>query len=55
MIIEKSGVSYVVTQSPTKWMLSAVIKDVNIAIEVSKADCETFEDLVCFIESNDDI
>lgn len=52
MTIEKSGKVYKVKENVGSWTLSAKIGSVEIAYNVPKADCPTFDDLKAYVAEN---
>lgn len=49
MEIEKNGQIYVVTETEKGWVLKLELSGVSAAIQVSKVDCPTFEELRQFV------
>lgn len=48
----KAGV-YTVYENVSSWKLKRTVGKVDLCAEVSKKDCQTFEDLKAFIEKED--
>lgn len=55
MIIEKNGVKYYVSETASSWSLKMSVACVDVTYNVSKADCDTFEELKQFVAENDAI
>ncbi len=53
MEIIKNGKAYEVKESSAKWIVKATSGIMNVSYEVSKTDCETFDDLKRYIEETD--
>jgi hypothetical protein len=53
MEIEKNGKNYTVRENKASWTLSAKTGQVELAVNVTKKDCPTFESLKAFIAENE--
>lgn len=52
MSIEKSGKVYKVKENVGSWTLSTKSGNIEIAYNVPKADCPTFDDLKAYVAEN---
>lgn len=55
MTIEKKGTVYTINETKTGWKLNAIIDNIHVSFNVSKADCPTFESLQEFVAENEAI
>lgn len=53
MTIEKDGKVYAVRENAKSWTVTRAAERVTINVNVSKADCPTFESLKAFVAEND--
>ncbi len=50
MEILKNGKTYEVKETSAKWIIKATSGIMDISYDISKKDCETFEDLKKYVE-----
>ncbi len=55
MMIEKNGKTYAVTESTTKWTLKSSYGKLDIAFDVAKESCATFDELREYVLNDNDI
>jgi hypothetical protein len=53
MEIEKNGKNYTVRENKASWTLSLKAEQVEVALNVTKKDCPTFESLKTFVAENE--
>lgn len=52
MKLEKNGKTYEVIENSKKWVINAMAGKVVLKYEISKTDCETYEELKQYMEDS---